>query len=232
MRRIGLITGMSWESDENYLTLINAEVRRKLGPNHTAKTITFAYDFQDVLNTHKKEGWGGMAAMAADAAKKLERSGAGMIILCTNTIHKVALSAARAVSVSLIHIADATSEALQRGKVTNCGLLGTRFTLSDPYFRDRLKDRYTGKVFIPEPETIESINSFVYEELLQGIVRDESKERMSQIVANMKMRGADGIVVACPELMQLIDERRAGVRIFESTSIHASAAARFALTNG
>ena len=231
MKTIGLIGGMSWVSSAEYYRLINALVKEKLGGLHSAKSVMLSVDFDELEALQRAEDWGEMARMMIDAAQRLETAGAGLIVICANTMHKVADDVQKAIGIPLVHIVDATGERIRAAGMTRVGLLGTRFTMEDNFYRDRLAEKYGLDVLIPDEDERRLIHAVIYEELCVADVRQESKERFVEIIGRLSSHRAEGVILGCTEIPLLIKEDDVDVPLFETTRIHAEAAVDYALAD-
>lgn len=229
MKVIGLLGGMSWESTVPYYRIVNETVRERLGGLHSAKVVLYSVDFQDIEELQRTGQWESAGAQLAAAAQSLERAGAQLLVLCTNTMHKVAPQIEAAVKVPLLHIADPTAEAIKAAGVATVGLLGTRFTMEQPFYRDRLSDRHKLRVLVPPPEDQAIVHRVIYEELCLGRVNGESRNEYRRIMSQLVERGAGGIILGCTEITLLVDGSDASVPLFDTTALHARAAAERAL---
>ena len=228
MQIIGLIGGMSWESTAQYYRLINEHVKQRLGGLHSARLVLYSVDFHDIETLQHAGRWAEAGAQLAIAARALEAAGAQCIVLCTNTMHKVADAIMAATPVPLLHIADATARAIRGAGLRQVGLLGTRFTMEQDFYRGRLEQHGIG-VIIPEAGERELVHRVIYDELCLGLVRAESRERYRAILAGLIGRGAQGIVFGCTEIGLLVSAADAPVPVFDTTAIHAASAVDFAL---
>lgn len=230
MKTIGLIGGMSWESTVPYYRGINEAIRARLGGLHSARLILYSVDFHEIEQLQHKGDWVSAGSVLAQAARTLESAGAQFLVLCTNTMHNVAPSIEAAVSIPLFHIADPTAAAIKRAGHSTVGLLGTRFTMEQAFYRDRLSARHGLQVLIPGDSERERIHGIIYEELCQGIVKPESRQAMLAIMHGLALQGAQAIILGCTELSMLVDQHDSRIPLFDTTSIHARAAAEEALT--
>jgi len=226
---IGLLGGMSWESTLEYYRIINETVKERLGGLHSAKCILYSFDFAEIESLQRKGDWDKLAEMLIDAAKKLEACGAGLIVICTNTMHKLADKVEAKINIPLIHIVDATAEKILEKNIKQVGLLGTRFTMEEPFYKRRLEEKYGIKVIIPNSKEREIVDRVIFEELVLGIIRQSSRERFKQIIYSLVDRGAEGIILGCTEIPLLIKQEDVTVPVFDTTTIHARAAVEFAL---
>ena len=229
MRTIGLIGGMSWESSAEYYRLINTGVKQRLGGLHSARSVMVSVDFAQIEALQSSGRWLEAGEVLADAAQRLERAGADCVVLCTNTMHKVATTIEAAVELPLLHIADATGAAIAAAGVTRVGLLGTRFTMDEAFYVGRLEREFGLEVILPLHDDREVVNSVIYEELCLGLTRNESRRRFREIMASLVERGAQGIILGCTEITLLVNDEDADVPLFDTTRLHAAAAVAFAL---
>jgi aspartate racemase len=231
MRTIGLIGGMSWESSAEYYRIINKEVAHRLGGFHSAPCILYSVDFAEIELFQHTGRWIEAAALLQDAARRLERAGAGCIVLCTNTMHRVADAIQASVSIPLLHIAAATGVRIQAQHLATVGLLGTRFTMEQDFYRERLQTHSGLRVLIPDEEERATVHRIIYEELVRGLVLPASREAYTRSMQGLADRGAEGIILGCTEIMLLVGEKDSPVPIFDTTTIHAQAAVDFALAD-
>lgn len=230
MRTIGLIGGMSWESSAEYYRLINTAVKERLGGLHSARSLMLTVDFAAIEAMQVAGRWDEAGDALAEAARSLERGGADCVVLCTNTMHKVADAITAAVGIPLIHIADATAEAIRASGIGRVGLLGTRFTMEESFYKGRLSERHGLAVLVPEAEDRAVVNRVIYEELCLGVVRPESRAHYRAAMARLVERGAEGIILGCTEITLLVDASDSAVPLFDTTRLHALAAVAFALS--
>jgi aspartate racemase len=230
MHRIGLIGGMSWESSALYYRLLNERVAAHLGGLHSAECILYSVDFAEIEAMQADGRWKEAGARLADAAVSLEAAGAGFALLCTNTMHKVYDEVQAAVSIPLLHLGDTTAAAVRGAELRTVGLLGTGFTMSQRFYRDRL-ERHGLTVFVPGDDDRELVHSVIYEELCKGIVRPESRAAYQAILGRLIDRGAEGIILGCTEIELLIGQADSSVPVFPTTQIHVDAALQVALAS-
>ena len=230
MKTIGLLGGMSWESTIPYYRHINEAVKARLGGLHSAKIVLYSVDFAEIERLQHRGDWDAAGAMLADAAQALERAGADFIVLCTNTMHKVAPAIQAAVSIPLLHIADPTAAEIRKAGVSRIGLLGTRFTMEQDFYRGRLAERHGIEVLVPDQADRDVVHRVIYEELCLGRVEDASRRAYRDVMRRLVERGAQGIILGCTEISQLVGEQDASVPLFDTTAIHAAAAAEEAFT--
>ncbi|HNV08020.1 MAG TPA: aspartate/glutamate racemase family protein [Dokdonella sp.] len=229
MKTIGLIGGMSWESTVTYYRQINETIKDRLGGLHSAKLVLYSVDFDEIEQFQHSGNWEAAGAVLAGAARSLEAAGAGFIVLCTNTMHKVAASIEASVDIPLLHIADPTANEIKRAGHTTLGLLGTRFTMEQDFYRDRLSSRHNLRVITPAPIDREIIHRIIYEELCLGVVKSESRAEYRRIMAVLASQGAQAIILGCTEISLLVSQQDSPVPLFDTTAIHAMAAAEEAL---
>lgn len=229
MKTLGLLGGMSWESTVPYYRQINEAVKARLGGLHSARLVLYSVDFHDVERLQHAGDWEAAGAMLANAARALERAGAEIIVLCTNTMHRVAPAIERAVALPLLHIADPTAEAIKAAGLRAVGLLGTRFTMEQDFYRERLRDRHGLGVLVPDAADREIVHRIIYEELCLGITQEASRAEYRRIMASLAARGAQAIILGCTEITLLVSAADAEVPLFDTTALHAQAAAAHAL---
>ena len=229
MKTIGLIGGMSWESTVDYYRRLNELVKARLGGQHSAKIILNSVDFAEIEELQRLAAWDEAGARLAQAARSLETAGADFLLLCTNTMHKVAPAIESATRLPLLHIADATAAAIHRQGVERVGLLGTRFTMEQDFYRGRLVNRHGLDVIVPENAERDVVHDVIYQELCLGEVRAESRDAYRRIIANLVERGAQGIILGCTEIAMLVSAADSTVPVFDTTTLHAQAAVDAAL---
>jgi aspartate racemase len=229
MKTIGLIGGMSWESSIEYYRLINQETRDKLGGLHSAKSVMVSVDFAEIESFQHRGEWEEAAAILVDAAQNVERAGADFVLICTNTMHKLAEEVQDKIRIPLFHIADATAQRIQSQGKETVGLLGTKFTLEEGFYRDRLTEEYGLRVIIPTQAEREIVHRIIYDELCLGQIIEASKEEYIRIMEHMAEKGAEGIILGCTEISLLVGQEDSTVPLFDTTLIHAVAAVDYAL---
>jgi aspartate racemase len=229
MKTIGLIGGMSWESTVPYYRQINEAVKNRLGGLHSAKIVLYSVDFHEIERLQRAGDWETAGRILADAARALGSAGANFLVLCTNTMHKVAGSIEAAVSIPLLHIADATATEIKRYGLRTVGLLGTGFTMEQPFYRDRLRDRHGIEVVVPQAQDRDTVHRIIYEELCLGVVKPASRNAYREIMKDLASRGAQAIILGCTEISLLVSQDDSEVPLFDTTAIHARAAAEEAL---
>lgn len=229
MKVIGLIGGMSWESTVPYYRLINEGVKARLGGLHSAKIVLYSVDFAEIERLQHRGEWDEAGALLADAARALERAGADLVVLCTNTMHKVAPAIEAAVAIPLLHIADPTAAAIRQAGLSCVGLLGTRFTMEQDFYRARLTDRHGIDVVIPDDDDRALVHRVIYEELCLGRVEEASRLAYRDVIQRLVAQGAQGVILGCTEISMLVGVEDAAVPLFDTTGLRAAAAVQVAL---
>ena len=230
MKTIGLLGGMSWESSIEYYRIINETVRKRLGGLHSAKSIMYSVDFADIERLQEQGRWNEASALMIDGAERLERGGADFLLICTNTMHKMADAVEAQIQIPLLHIADATAETLKAGDIKQVGLLGTQFTMEQDFYKGRLAEKHALKVLVPNQEEREIIHRVIYQELCVGVVSSSSQKAFEHVMNQLAERGAEGVILGCTEIGLLIGEKDSPVPVFDTTKIHAVAAVEYALS--
>ena len=228
MKTIGLIGGMSWESTVTYYQLLNEGVKDALGGLHSAKILLYSVDFFEIEALMSRGEWDKAAELLGSVAARLETAGADMILICTNTLHKVAPQVQARVHVPLVHIAEAAAEALVARGISRVGLLGTKYTMTQEFYRDKLTERGI-EVLIPEGDDIDLVNRVIFEELCLGIVKEDSRADYLRVIASLQQRGAQGILLGCTELSLIVSNEDVTLPLFDTTVIHAKKALALAL---
>lgn len=228
LKTIGLIGGMSWESSVEYYRFINEEVKKRMGGLHSAKCILYSVDFAEIEKYQATGDWAQAGEVLAAAASALQKAGADLIVICTNTMHKVVDFIERNVTIPVLHIADATAAAIKKADVHKVGLLGTKYTMNEPFYKERI-EAHTIQVLVPNSEQIETINSIIYEELCLGVIKPASKEAFQRIIESLVDAGAEGVILGCTEIGLLIQQGDCDVPLFDTTAIHAIEAVKRAL---
>lgn len=229
MKTIGLIGGMSWESSLEYYRIINETVKAKLGGLHSAKCVMYSVDFAPIEVLQREGRWQESARPLAAAAQSVERAGADFVVLCTNTMHKLADEIQANIGIPFLHIADATAQKVKAAGLTRIGLLGTRFTMEEDFYTGRLKQKYGLTVLIPNDEDREIVHRVIYEELVLGEIKPESRAHYLRIMERLAQAGAEGIILGCTEIGLLVHDGDTRVSLFDTTRIHAVAAVEYAL---
>lgn len=228
MKTMGLIGGMSWESTLIYYRLLNEKVKARLGGLHSAKLILNSVDFAEIERLQHQGDWAATAEILSQAGRSLQAAGADFLVICTNTMHKVAPQIQEAVDLPLLHIADATATALQRDGIEQLGLLGTRFTMEQPFYRERLEARGI-RVSVPDEAQRDIVHSVIYQELCQGVIKESSRTGYLEIVDSLAVAGAQAVILGCTEVGMLIQNGDASVPFYDTTEIHADHAVEWAL---
>jgi aspartate racemase len=228
---IGLIGGMSWESSAEYYRIINREVRRRLGGVHSARSLMWSVDFGEIERLQHQGDWDALTEKMKDAAIRLERGGADFIVICTNTMHRMADAVTAAVKIPLLHIADPTAQKVKAAGVTKVGLLGTAFTMEQDFYKGRLRDLFGLDVLAPPAPDRRIVHDIIYQELVAGEVLAESRAAYRKIIAGLVAQGAQAVILGCTEIMLLISEEDSAVPLFDTTTIHAIAAVDRALAS-
>ncbi len=229
MRTIGLLGGMSWESTAVYYRLINESVRDRLGGLHSAKVIMHSVDFESIVELQKSDAWDRAGALLADLARDLETAGADCVLICTNTMHKLADTVQRAVSIPLLHITDVTGAAVRSAGCRRPLLLATRYTMEQDFYLSKLRDRHGLSPMVPNAEDRNAVHDIIFNELCCGVVRESSRQRYLDVVAAAAASGADSVILGCTEICLLIGSQHFDLPVFNSTLLHAEAAVAFAL---
>jgi aspartate racemase len=229
VKTIGLIGGMSWESSIEYYRIINETVRAKLGGLHSAKSIMYSVDFAEIEALQREGRWDEATALMVDAAKHVENGGADFVIICTNTMHRMADEVQRNLRIPLLHIADVTAEKIKARGLRKVGLLGTKFTMEEDFYAGRLAEKHGLEVLIPAEEEREDVHRIIYDELCVGEIRQPSKERYVGVMDRLVENGAEAIILGCTEISLLVGDKDSRVPLFDTTEIHAVAAVEYAL---
>lgn len=228
MKTIGLIGGMSWESTVTYYQIINETIKKELGGLHSAKILLYSVDFAEIEEYQAKGEWEKSAEVLSEAAVNLQKAGADFIVICTNTMHKVAGEIQEQISIPIIHIAEATAEALKEQKITKVGLLGTKYTMTQEFYKNKLIEAGI-EVVIPDAAGVEVVNDIIYKELCLGIILEESREKYLEIIQKLGECGAQGVILGCTEIGLLVQQKDTRLPVFDTTQIHAVKAALYSL---
>ncbi len=220
MKTIGLIGGMSWESTVDYYRYLNEGVKKALGGLKSAKILLYSYNFSDVEILQHSGDWDGLTKDMIDKAVKLQEAGADMIAICTNTMHLMAPDIEKVINIPLIHIADATGRAIIKRKQKKVALLGTNFTMNGDFYKKRIKDKFGVEVIVPSEEDRQVVHDIIYNELCQGIISKESKDRYIKIIERLAMEGAEGVILGCTEIPLLIKDEDVSISVYDTTKIH------------
>ena len=228
MKTIGMIGGISWESSATYYRLTNTLVRERLGGNANAKSVLLTVEFPEVVALQEAGDWETLSAMMQACARHLEQAGADCLLLCANTMHKVAPAVERAVRIPLIHVVDVTAAAIRAAGIKRVGLLGTRYVMEQAFYRERLEQNGV-ETIIPGDEDRAMLHRVIFDELTQGVLRDESRQAYREVIERLAVEGAEGIILGCTEISMLIKPTDVALPIFDTTALHAAAAVEFAL---
>jgi len=229
MKTIGLIGGMSWESSLEYYRIINEQVKEKLGGFHSAESLMFSVDFDEIEKLQYQGNWKDAAKIMVDAAKRLEKGGADFVVLCTNTMHKTADDVQNNIKIPLLHITDATAERIKAKGLRKIGLLGTKFTMEEDFYKGRLIKKYGLNVLIPNERDRQIVNDVIYHELCLGKINQSSKSQFIKIIDKFVDNGAEAVILGCTEIPLLIKQKDVKIPLFDTTRIHAEAAVEYAL---
>ncbi|QSX31907.1 aspartate/glutamate racemase family protein [Shewanella cyperi] len=230
MKTIGLLGGMSWESTQGYYRAINQGVRQALGGLHSAQIALYSVDFEPIEKLQHAGDWQETARLLADAAKRVEVAGADCLLICTNTMHKVAPEIEQAIDIPLLHIADATAEVLLKQGINKVGLLGTAFTMEQKFYKGRLSERFGLEVLVPDAADRKRVHEVIYRELCLGVIRPDSKAAYLRIIASLAEAGAEAVILGCTEIGLLVEQADTEIRLFDTTAIHAAKAVEFAVS--
>jgi len=229
MKTIGLLGGMSWESTALYYTLINQGIKAKLGGLHSAKICLYSVNFDEIEKLQHQGDWAKTAVILSDAAKAVEAGGADCLLICTNTMHKIAPEIEAAIAIPVLHIADATASRLLADGVKRVGLLGTRFTMEQDFYKNRLTEKFGIEVVIPDSDDRTVVHDVIYKELCLGKVNASSRQQYLDIVDKLHKQGAEAVIMGCTEITLLINQQNTDVPLYDTTEIHAEAAVRWSI---
>lgn len=230
MKTIGMLGGMSWESTLSYYKAANEGIKAELGGLHSAKICLYSVDFAEIETLQHKGQWDETAMILAQAAQSVEAGGADCLLICTNTMHKVAPQIEDKINIPILHIADATAEQLVADGITKVGLLGTRFTMEQDFYKSRLVDKFDIEVLVPNDEDRRLIHRVIYDELCQGEINTESRERYIEVVERLSSQGAQAVILGCTEIALLINQHHTNVPLYDTTKIHAEYAVKWAIS--
>lgn len=226
---IGLIGGMSWESSAEYYRILNEGVRNRLGPTASARCLLWSFDFSEIERLQHEGDWAALTERMIDAARRLEAAGADVLLICTNTMHRMATDVQAAVRIPLLHIVDPTAARVTAAGVRKVGLLGTAFTMEQDFYKGRLRDAHGLDVIVPNARDRAEVHRIIYDELVAGKVRSESREVYRQVIARLVADGAEGVILGCTEIMLLVQPGDSAVPLFDTTALHGQAAIELAL---
>ena len=229
MKTIGMIGGMSWESSLEYYRIMNQAVKEKLGGFHSAQCILYSVDFDDVEKLQHQGDWESLTRLMIEAAQRVKKAGADFLVICTNTMHKMADEVQRAIQIPLLHIADVTAGAVKANRQSRVGLLGTKFTMEQDFYKGRLKEMHGLDVLIPEDKERQVIHDILYNELCLGEIKELSREKFQSIIQNLVKRGAQGVILGCTEIPLIVRQEDYEIPLYDTTALHAQAAVDFAL---
>ncbi|MCF2899205.1 aspartate/glutamate racemase family protein [Pseudoalteromonas sp. OFAV1] len=224
MKTIGLIGGMSWESTQSYYQLLNQGIKNKLGGLHSAKIVLVSLDFASIAALQQQQDWPQMAEILIKAAKQVEAAGADYLLICTNTMHKLAEQVQAAVAIPLLHIADAVGENLIQHNFKKVALLGTQFTMEQDFYKQRLADKFAIDVLIPDVQGRETVHRIIYDELCKGIIKPESKAEYLTIIDKLTQQGAEAVILGCTEIGLLVQQSDTSIPLLDSTAVHCAMA--------
>ena len=228
MKTIGMLGGMSWESSVSYYQAINRGVKQELGGLHSAQVAMVSVDFAEIEKLQQLGDWDAMAVILAKAARQVERAGADFLVICTNTMHKVAEQVQAEIGIPILHIADATGQKLIEDQVIKVALLGTKFTMQQDFYKSRLQQRYQLEVLVPNEAQQELVHEIIYKELCLGVISEQSRAKYLQIVEDLFLEGAQAVILGCTEIALLIEQQHTHVPLYDTTKIHAQSAVKMA----
>jgi aspartate racemase len=229
MKTIGVIGGMSWESSAEYYRLLNSEMKARMGGHHNARSLMATVDFAEIEALQRAGDWDALGVLMAQAASQLERGGADIVLLATNTMHRVRTAIEAAIAIPFLHIADPTGEALRAAGVTRVGLLGTRYTMEQDFYVGRLREVHGIEAIVPDAGERDNVHGIIYDELCHGIVKDGSRAVYQRVIDALAARGAQGVILGCTEITLLISAADSSLPVFDTTALHAKAAVDWAL---
>ncbi|MFO8035092.1 MAG: aspartate/glutamate racemase family protein [Anaerolineales bacterium] len=229
MKTMGLIGGISWESSIKYYRITNQLVRERLGGHHSAKSIMYSFDFAEIEALQREGDWTEATRKMINAAIWLQKANADFVVICANTMHRMAEEVEAAIAIPLLHIADATARTVKEEGITKVGLLGTRFVMEEDFYRQRLEEKYGLQVLVPDAKSRETVDRVIYDELVKGKILPPSQQAYLEIISGLINEGAEGIILGCTEIGMLVKQREVDVPTFDTTVIHASAAVDYAM---
>ncbi|OGD19161.1 MAG: aspartate racemase [Candidatus Aminicenantes bacterium RBG_16_63_16] len=230
MKTIGLVGGMSWESTAEYYRIINQRVKQKAGGFHSAKIVMYSVDFEEVESRQHRGQWQELTALMIGAARRVEGAGADILVICANTMHKMADEVQRSIGIPLLHIADVTAEAVKARSFKTVGLLGTRYTMEQDFYKERLRLKHGLEVIIPGEKERDLIHAILYNELCLGEIKEKSRRAFQEIIAGLEAQGAQGIILGCTEIPLIVSQKDFRIPLFDTTTLHAEAAVDYALS--
>ena len=229
MKTIGLLGGMSWESSLEYYRILNEEVKKQMGGSHSAKCVMFSFDFQKIEDLQHKGEWNKLTEEMVEQSMNLKKAGADFIVICTNTMHIMASEIEKKTGLKVLHIAEATGKEIKKQGLNKVALFGTKYTMEGSFYKEILEKNFGVEIIIPDELDREVIHQVIYKELICGIHRKESKEQYIDIIKKMESKGAEGVILGCTEIPQLIKQSDVSIPVFDTTRIHAMSAVEFAL---
>jgi aspartate racemase len=229
MKTMGMIGGMSWESTLEYYRIVNETTKKRLGGFHSARCILYSVDFEEVEKLQHLGDWEELTRLMMDAAKRLEGAGADFVIICTNTMHKMAEEVEGAIGIPILHIVDVTAEAIRANGERRVGLLGTKFTMEQDFYKGRLRDKHGLEVLIPGEEERQVVHDILYGELCLGEIKEQSKDKFKSIIQNLVGQGAQSVILGCTEIPLIVSQEDYSIPVYDTTMLHAQAAVDFAL---
>lgn len=229
MKTIGLLGGMSWESTALYYKLINEEIKKQLGGLHSAKVVIYSVDFDEIEKLQHLGAWDETAKILGEAAKNIQNASADFLVICTNTMHKVAPLIRTYIDIPILHIADATGKKLQNENIKKVGLLGTAFTMQQDFYKERIYKNFDIEVLIPSEEDMTIVHKIIYEELCLGLIKEDSKKEYLRIIDSLASKGAQGVILGCTEIGMLVKQSDTQVKLYDTTVIHSLEAVAEAL---
>ena len=230
MKTIGLLGGMSWESTASYYKALNEGVKSRLGRLNSAKVVLFSVNFDEIEKLQHQGKWDETAVLLSDAAESVEKAGADFLMICTNTMHKVVPEIESRISIPVLHIADATANVLQADGIEKVGLLGTRFTMEQDFYKGRLADKFGMDVVVPSSEDQDTVHTIIYDELCKGVIKESSKQQYLAIIDKLYAEGAQAVILGCTEIALLVNQQDTEVPLYDTTEIHAKQGVEYALS--
>jgi len=229
MKTIGLLGGMSWESSLVYYKIVNEKVKEILGGHHSCECVMYSVDFDPIKKLQHEGNWDELTRIMIAAAQKIEKGGAEMLTICTNTMHKMYNEVQNSISIPVLHIADATAEAIKEKNLHTIALLGTRFTMEHDFYKGRLTEKHGINVLVPEGKDLETVHNIIYNDLVLGVIKNESREAYKEIIEKLAKKGAQGVILGCTEIPLLIQQNDVSIPVFDTTTIHAEKTVKFAV---
>ncbi len=229
MKTIGLIGGLSWESSAEYYRIINQSIQKRLGGVHSAKIVMHSFDFEEIKELQHQEKWPELTQCMIEAAQNLKNAGADFVVICSNTMHKMAGDISTAVNIPLLHIADPTGQNIVESRLSTILLLGTDFTMTHDFYKGRLKDKFGLQVLIPDDADRAIVHGTIYNELVKGVINPSSREEFKRVIDQAVHHGAEGVILGCTEIMLLVKPDDSSVPVFDTTTLHAENAASLSL---